>query len=271
MSALFSAGVFAQSAAILLREGLEALLVIAALAAYLRKSNASDRLWALYAGAGAGVIGSFLLAIAIALLFDDAIKAEFEFAIYFIAAALMFYVSGWLFVRQDPRAWQSFLRANADKALSANNVVIALAVLAFVSVLREGGETVLFYHALANAEGGWSASLFAGMGAAVLGLVVLYGVMQVISMRLPLRPLFLITSTFLFVMALKFVGSGLHELQELSFVSESHVASAAFLDVIGFNPTWEALTAQLVIIVAGIATFVAMHFRVTATPVSAGR
>lgn len=271
MSALFSAGVFAQSATILLREGLEALLVIAALAAYLRKSNAADRLWALYAGAGAGVLGSFLLAIAIAIFFDDAIKAEFEFAIYFTAAALMFYVSGWLFVRQDPRAWQAFLRANADKALSARNVVIALAVLAFVSVLREGGETVLFYHALANAEGGWSASLFAGMGAAALALVVLYGVMQVISMRLPLRPLFLITSTFLFVMALKFVGSGLHELQELGVLGETNMSFASSLDVIGFNPTWEAVAAQLVIIVVGIATFVAMHLRATATPAPVSR
>jgi high-affinity iron transporter len=272
MTSLFSAGVFAQSASILLREGLEALLVISALAAYLRKSNAADRLWALYTGAGAGILASFLLAVAIALFFDDSLKAEFEFAVYFGAAALMFYVSGWLFVRQDPRAWQSFLRSNADKALSANNVVGALAVLAFMSVLREGGETVLFYFALANAEGGWSVSLFAGIGAAALGLVVLYGVMQVITMRIPLRPLFLITSTFLFMMALKFVGSGLHELRELNFVGETNAPSATFLDLIGFNPTWEAIAAQLVIILAGIVTFAVMHFRSSAaTTVTAGR
>ena len=271
MTALFSASVFVQSSAILLREGLEALLVIAALAAYLRKSNAADRLWALYAGAGAGILASFLLAVAIALFFDDSLKAEFEFAVYFLAAALMFYVSGWLFVRQDPRAWQSFLRANADKALSANNVVVALAVLAFMSVLREGGETVLFYYALANAEGGWSVSLFAGIGAAALGLVVLYGVMQVITMRIPLRPLFLITSTFLFVMALKFVGSGLHEVQELGFISDNDISAIAWLEDFGFNPTWEAIVAQLAIIVTGVATFAAMHFRATATPVSASR
>ena len=272
MTSLFSAGVFAQSASILLREGLEALLVIAALAAYLRKSNAADRLWALYAGAGAGILASFLLAIAISLFFDEALQAEFEFAVYFGAAALMFYVSGWLFLRQDPRAWQSFLRTHADKALSANNVVIALAVLAFMSVLREGGETILFYYALANSEGGWSMSLFAGMGAAALGLVVLYYVMQFVSMRMPLRPLFLITSTFLFVMALKFVGSGLHELQELHFISETDVSFAAAVDAIGFNPTWEAITAQLAIIIAGIATFAVMHFRVSAaTTAPAGR
>ena len=176
MTALFSAGVFAQSSAILLREGLEALLVIAALAAYLRKSKAADRLWAIYAGAGAGILASIVAAFVIVAYFDDVHEGEFQFFVYMLAAALMIYVSGWLFVRQDPRAWQSFLRANADKALSADNVVFALAGLAFMSVLREGAETVLFYVALANADGGWSLSLFAGIGAALIGLVVLYAV-----------------------------------------------------------------------------------------------
>jgi len=272
MTTLFSASVFAQSASILLREGLEALLVIAALAAYLRKSEAAHRLWALYAGAGAGIIASFVAAFIFAVFFDGGHNDEFEFVIFFLAAALMIYVSGWLFVRQDPRAWQSFLRSHADKALSANNVVIALAVLAFMSVLREGAETVLFYSALANAEGGYSVSLFAGIGAATLGLVVLYAVMQFISMRIPLRPLFLITSTFLFAMALKFIGSGLKELQEQQIIAYTDAPVPAFWSDLGLNPTWEAIALQLVIIVAGVVTFATMHFRATATTTApAGR
>ena len=150
--------------------------------------------------------------------------------------------------------------------------MIALAVLAFMSVLREGAETVLFYSALANAEGGYSVSLFAGIGAATLGLVVLYAVMQFISMRIPLRPLFLITSTFLFAMALKFIGSGLKELQEQQIIAYTDAPVPAFWSDLGLNPTWEAIALQLVIIVAGVVTFATMHFRATATTTApAGR
>lgn len=273
MTTFFSASIFAQSASILLREGLEALLVIAALAAYLRKSDAANRLWALYAGAGAGIVASFIAAFIFAVFFDGGHNDEFEFVIFFLAAALMIYVSGWLFVRQDPRAWQSFLRNHADKALSANNVVIALAVLAFMSVLREGAETVLFYAALANAEGGYSFSLFAGIAAATIGLIVLYAVMQVISMRIPLRPLFLITSTFLFAMALKFIGSGLSELQEQQIIGYTDAPVPAFWADVGLNPTWEAIILQLLVILAGVVTFAAMHIRASAATgvTSAGR
>lgn len=263
MTSLFSASVFAQSASILLREGLEALLVIAALAAYLRKSGAADRLWALYAGAGAGVLASFATAFIFAVFFDGGHNDELEAFIFFGAAGLMIYVSGWLFVRQDPRAWQSFLRSHADKALSANNVVIALALLAFMSVLREGAETVLFYAALANAEGGYSVSLFAGIAVAILGLVVLYAVMQMISMRIPLRPLFIITSTFLFAMALKFIGSGLQELQEQQIIGYTDAPVPAFWSNLGLNPTWEALALQFIVVVAVLVTFIAMHLRKT--------
>lgn len=261
MMSIFSASIFAQSASILLREGLEALLVIAALAAYLRKSDAAHRLWALYAGAGAGVCASFIMAFIFVVFFDGGHNDELESVIFFVAAALMIYVSGWLFVRQDPRAWNSFLRANADKALSSNNVVIALSVLAFMSVLREGAETVLFYAALANAEGGYSVSLFAGIAAAMLGLVVLYAVMQVVSMRIPLRPLFIITSAFLFMMALKFIGNGLMELQEQQIIGYTDAPVPTFWSDLGLNPTWQAIALQLVIIVAGIATFAALHMR----------
>src|SRR5262245_20907719 len=99
---------FVQAAAILLREGLEALLVLAALAAYLDKSGARDRLPALYIGAMLAVGASFVAAFLFEVFNNGAHSDVLEGVVILTAAALMLYVSGWLLLRQDPVAWQGY-------------------------------------------------------------------------------------------------------------------------------------------------------------------
>jgi high-affinity iron transporter len=166
----------------------------------------------------------------------------------------MLYVSGWLMVQQDPRGWQDYLAHKADNAL-AQDTVWAVAALAFLAVFREGAETVLFVNALASAEGGWSAGLFAGLGAATLGLVVLFYFINLIAQKIPLRPLFVITSAFLFAMAIKFIGEAVQEFQEQSMLPFTALKSVTWLGNIGLNPTVEALSAQLLVIVFALATY----------------
>ena len=176
-----------------------------------------------------------------------------EGVVIWAAAALMLYVSGWLFVRSDPRAWQAYLQAQADHALS-QRTGIAIAALAFLSVFREGAETVLFIHALAKTSGGWSGALIGGLIFAAFALVVLFFVINGLAKRLPLRPVFMITSAFLFFMAIKFIGEGMQEFQEQQFVSFTPVPGANWLLEIGFNPTWEAIIAQLIVVAIAIGT-----------------
>ena len=145
-----------------------------------------------------------------------------EGIIILVAASLMLYVSGWLMVKQDPRGWQDYLAHKADSAL-AQDTVWAVGALAFLAVFREGAETVLFINALATTEGGWSAGLFAGLGAATLGLVVLFYFINLIAQKIPLRPLFIITSAFLFAMAIKFIGEAVQEFQEQSILPVTEV------------------------------------------------
>src|SRR5215211_8410575 len=123
--------VFFEALLILLREGLEALLVIAALAAYLTKAGAQERLGALYAGAGAAVVASILAAWIFAVMNNGAHNDIVEGVVILLAAALMLYVSGWLLLRQDPKAWQGFLKSKADRALS-RQTGLAVALLAFL-------------------------------------------------------------------------------------------------------------------------------------------
>jgi high-affinity iron transporter len=245
---------FIQAAVILLREGLEAMLVIAALAGYLTKAGAGHRIQALYGGSLAAVGASIIAAWLFAVLNSGQHSDVLEGVIILVAASLMLYVSGWLMVKQDPRGWQDYLAHKADNAL-AQDTVWAVAALAFLAVFREGAETVLFINALASAEGGWSAGLFAGLGAATIGLVVLFYFINLIAQKLPLRPLFIITSAFLFAMAIKFIGEAVQEFQEGAMLPVTELKSAAWLGAIGLNPSVEALSAQLLVIVFALATY----------------
>lgn len=253
-------GVFFQSALILLREGLEALLVIVALAAYLNKAGAQARLPALYAGAGVAVLASLIAAWAFAQFNNGEHNDIAEGVVILFAATLMLYVSGWLFIRQDPRAWQSMLQAKADAALS-QRTAFAIAALAFLAVFREGAETVLFIHALSNTAGGYGMQLIAGLLAAAVVLFALFFVINTLARKIPLRPLFLITSAFLFLMALKFIGEALQEFQEQQLVPYTEFVGSRWLNAIGFNPTVEAVAAQTVVIVLALITFIMLERR----------
>jgi high-affinity iron transporter len=243
---------FIEAVAILLREGLEAILVLAALALYLSRAGAADRLNALWIGAAAALIASIAAAWVFEHFYNGVHSDMFEGVIIFLAAGLLFYVSGWLFLKQDPKAWQAYLKAQTDKALLARSQYI-IALLAFLAVLREGGETVLFLHVLAKTSGGWGTALVSGIVAAFAALAALIWIVVNTTRRLPLRAVFLTTSAFLFLMGLKFVGEGLQEFQEQALVPYDMAPGAGWLTAIGLNPTWEALGAQMAVLVIAVA------------------
>jgi high-affinity iron transporter len=249
---------FIQAAVILLREGLEAMLVVAALAGYLTKAGANNRISALYGGALAAIGASIVAAWLFAVLNSGEHSDILEGLVILLAAGLMLYVSGWLMVKQDPRGWQDYLARKADGAL-AQDTVWAVAALAFLAVFREGAETVLFINALASAGGGWNVGLFAGLGAATAGLVVLFYFINLIARKLPLRPLFIITSAFLFAMAIKFIGEAVQEFQEQAIIPVTQLKGAAWLGTLGLNPTVEALSIQLLVILFALATYSVVH------------
>jgi len=245
---------FLQAAIILLREGLEAMLVIAALAGYLRKAGSSHRVDALYLGAGLAVAASFIAAWLFAVLNSGEHNDLLEGCVILLAAGLMLYVSGWLIVKQDPRSWQNYLTSKADAAL-VQEASWAVAALAFFAVFREGAETVLFIGALAKAEGGWSIALFAGLGTAVAGLIILFYIINAIAIRIPLRPLFIVTSAFLFLMSIKFIGEAVQEFQEQNLVSFTELKDFGWLSKLGMNPSVEALSIQGLVILSVMAIY----------------
>lgn len=236
---------------LLLREGLEALLIVTALAAAMRRAGAHERLRPLYIGAILAIFASLIAAWIFQIYFDGTHDDRIEAIVLVVAAALMLYMSGWLFLRQDPKRWKAEMARLSGDALTAGTA-FSLASISFLAVFREGAETVLFLHALASTSGGWSAELLLGLAAAAVLLVVIYIAMQWLAMQIPIRPLFIITSAFLFFMALRFIGAAIQELQEQTIVPFNASPAPDWLIDVAGNASWEALGTQLVVLVVAL-------------------
>ena len=243
--------ILVESFTILFREGLEALLVVAALAAFLRRAGAPERIASLYAGAGAALVASVVMAAVFLAFFDGAHNDLVEAAVMIMAAGLILYMSGWLFVRQDPKAWQAELNAMAGRAL-ASGAALSFAGIAFLAVFREGAETILFLQALSTSAGGFNASIMAGIVLATVALAAVFVAMQWLALRIPLRPIFVVTSAFLFLIGLKLIGEAIQELQEQAILPVDTGGVPGLFAMLGLNASWQAIVAQFLVIAIAV-------------------
>jgi len=257
----------ANAFAIILREGLEAVLLIAAMIAYLTALGAAKRERArIYLGAGAGVVASFATwGMARTLLpMSGASREILEGVTALVAVAVLVYVSNWLFQKTYIHDWKNYLRGRVGHALTTGSA-LAMAGLAFAAVYREGFETVLFYQALLYDSS--SPAVLAGF---VPGLLIILGVGFAIiraGVKLPLRRLFAVTNTILLYLALVFTGKGIYNLQEAGLFAPHPVRWApdheALRQLLGFYPLAETILAQLAFAVLMAGTYVYYRRRQT--------
>ncbi|MFQ5445232.1 MAG: FTR1 family protein [Nitrospinales bacterium] len=207
-------GLFIQSFTIILREGFEAILIIAALIAFLIKSNNRDKLKSIYSGVFFGVLGSFLTAYLIHEVLNISLASQelMEGIIMLVTVAVLFSVSYWLVSKISTEKWQQYITGKMKQAVSTGSL-FTLGAVAFLSVYREGFETVLFYKALYTYAGGSTAGILPGFILGSLSLGVIYYLVNQVGVRVPIKWFFVFTSAFLYYMAFTFMGKGLHELQ----------------------------------------------------------
>src|SRR5262249_30226437 len=139
---------FFYSAGILFREGLEALLVVVALTAGTREAGAEKRARSIYLGAMAAIGASLVLAWVVTHLISDDATDTLEGIFQVLAAATLFYVSSWLTSKSQADRWNSFIKDHVRTAQQSSAPGLALALTAFLAVIREGGETIVFFQAL---------------------------------------------------------------------------------------------------------------------------
>ncbi len=250
---------FLQSFVILLREGLEAILIIGALIAFLMKTGNAERRRDIHIGVAAAVVASLLTAAAFETIFrvSHASQEVLEGATMLVAAAALFYVSYWLLSKMEVAKWNRFVKGKVQDALVSGSV-LALPSVAFLAVYREGVETVLFYKALlvAGPAGGAVMPVVAGIALASVALAVVYLLINRFGVRLPLKPFFGVTSAFLYYMAFVFTGKGIAELQGGGVLPITVVGWAPQVERLGIYRTVESLTAQGVLVLLLLAAVV---------------
>ncbi|PYP52835.1 MAG: hypothetical protein DMD45_03045 [Gemmatimonadetes bacterium] len=247
------ASLFVQSFVLLLREGFEAILIVAALTAFLSKAGALERRRHVARGAWAAVAASAATAIVIELLFEitPGQREALEGGTMLLATAVLFYVSYWLLSKIEVAKWNAFVKGRMEDALSTGSG-FALSSVAFLAVYREGFETILFYKALLSSAGSTSAAgvagVMAGIAAGALALVIIYVAVNRFGMKVPLKPFFAVTSAMLYYMAFVFAGKGIADLQESGLVRVSVVPWAPRIPVLGIYPTVQSLALQLLLL-----------------------
>ncbi len=238
---------------ILLREGLEALLVVVALLAFLRKSERPGLARPVHAGwILALVAGGITWAVArYAVSISGAGRELTEGLSSLFAAAVLLSVGLWMHNKSIGGRWQAYLKQKMSRALERRSAWFLFA-LAFVSVYREVFETILFYAALwGEGRQGW---LLAGIGCAAVVLAVLAWAMLRTSRRLPIATFFSASSLLIAVLAVVLTGKGVAALQEAGWISVT-VAPLPSIGLIGLSPSWQVLLAQVAMLVLLLAGF----------------
>ncbi len=267
---------FGQSFTLLLREGLEAVLLLAVLLTYLESSEHSRHKRPILYGVGLAVVATvitfFLVdAIFAALPFG---RGVLEAAVGLLAVAMLFYVSFWLLARLDQRRRMEFLQARVWKAASVGSAA-SLAFVGFTAVYREGFETVLFYQALFNYGEGVESWIFAGMAAAAVVLVAVAWMVLKMGRKLPVKRFLQVALVVVMATSVAVIGNAMRALQESAIIDLRFLDGWPRLPIYlaqatGYYPTVASVVAQAALIavyLAGaIATVILSRRRARLTP-----
>lgn len=246
-----------------LREGLEAILVIAAIIAYLVKTNSRKYLASVYIGAGLGVLFSVVLAMifnGIAVSLGDAQSGAgqeiFEGVTMFLAVIVLFYVSNWMLSKAEAENWNKYIKDKVQQSIDKGSMY-TLSFSAFLAVAREGAELIMFFQGMRANITNNPHMLWAGLALAVVILVIVYFAITKLSVRLPLKPFFTFTSVLMFILCISFVGKGVYELQEADVIGRTVIPwmNGFNFELLGIYDRYENLIPQLILLALTIFTY----------------
>ncbi|MEB8372671.1 FTR1 family protein [Mammaliicoccus sciuri] len=239
---------FWDAALILLREGVEALLIIMALLTVTRKSEQTKASKWIVAGSVIGIVLSIALAFIFKAIFENlgSTRELTEGLVGIGSVILMIIVGIWLHSKSSLDSWQNFINKNMDKAMSTGSIV-TFGLVAFLSVFREGAETIIFYLGIVGKISTWSLILGIIVASVILALIAIF--FNQITKWIPIHRLFFIMSLFIFILAFKILGVSIHTLQILNIVPQHTINHLPFIDLIGFYPTYETLIPQLALVI----------------------
>lgn len=253
---LSGSALFIASAVILLREGLEALLVVLAIGTVLARAGRKEGLryvhagWvtALVAGIGTWLLAQYVISI------SGASREIIEGAAALLAAGILFYVGYWMHSKTQSQQWQQFIQQQVQTQLK-QGALWGLAGLAFLAVYREVFETVLFYQSLLLQAPAGDNSVAYGFGVGVIVLAVVAWVITKYSVKLPLNTFFKVTTYVILALVFIMLGKGISALQEAAWLSHTAFPLDITFEWLGVYANWETVIAQSVYVLLAVYLF----------------
>nr|WP_255824365.1 FTR1 family protein [Treponema putidum] len=153
--------------------------------------------------------------------------------------------------KSETEAWERYIQKKVESSVSTGNKWV-LIFAAFIAVAREGAELILFFQGVpVQGASGQRAMILA----VVLSVVILAGVFlafRFLSVKLPLKPFFTVTSILMYILCFSFTGKGVSELQAAGVVSKTIIPwmQSFELDFLGIYATYESLIPQIIVLVA---------------------
>jgi high-affinity iron transporter len=236
---------FLNSALIILREGLEAALILAAIIAMLKVMGAPNAVRYIHFGWVLALIAGVLtwLAAQTVLTFSGQHRESMEGFISIFAAAALCYVGYWLHTRTEAKRWQAFIQDKVQSVLSSKSI-FGLVGISFFAVYREAFEVVLFYQALWLQNEDSHNAVLGGFATGVVALVAASFAIFRLGLRMPLKYFFGVTGTLLYIMAFIFAGTGINQLQAAGWIPATPLNFPPAVPLLGIYPTMETLAVQ---------------------------
>ena len=177
-----------------------------------------------------------------------------------LATIVLFFVSNWMLSKSEAQAWKNYVEGKVKMAVATGSGV-ALGGAAFLSVFREGAETILFYQAMIADAKDHISMVFLGLGVGCLLLVAIFMIIRFGSLKLPLKAFFIGTSILMYLLAVVFAGGGIKELQEADIIPVTPVNYIRSIDLLGIYPTVETLVPQVFMLLVVVVSFIYLKSR----------
>lgn len=246
---------FSNSALIILREGLEAALILAAILAMLKVMGAIEAIRYIHLGWVLALVAGGLTWVATqsVLTLSGQHRESMEGFISVFAAGALFYVGYWLHTRSEANKWREFIHQRVSNVVS-NKKLLGLMGISFFAVYREAFEVILFYEALWLQNGSSHGAIVWGFATGLVGLILASFAILKLGLKIPLKYFFIATGTLLYIMAFIFAGNGIKELQAAGWVPSTPVTFAPQVPLLGIYPTLQTLAAQGLMLLAFMTT-----------------
>ena len=235
---------------ILLREGVEALLIVLALVSSLKAANQKKGLRWVYAGAAAGILASVVIAFILQALFPAVSSGTnreiLEGFVGIFAVVMMIGIGFWLHSKSSLKSWKNYIDRKMDVVLSTGSF-ISMFVLSFLAVFREGAETILFYVGILPLIS--LQNLIIGVVSAILILIVIALVLIYASSKIKIHQVFFILTWTIYFLAFKMLGTSIHMLQVVGILPLHVIHFIPTVEVLGIYANIEVFISQLILII----------------------